>query len=229
MSVPLAEQIHALSGFDADSGGTLGDENTITGQDFRDHAAQWMTEGAKEVINVISGSKKYLDILSSSNTLNTSNGATLSLNNTKVVSVTFYDGTILQECRNIPASMRGRAQDINDLMHYGTNTDPVYWIKSGVLEVFPTPDDTNYAYVEAVSYPTFTAANDEATYDIVTQTSISSFPDEAEYLVVLFASIKALQYMMLSEEDQEVYAPQLQTLKEDYKQGITSIAGGGQG
>ncbi len=31
--------------------------------------------------------------------------------------------------------------------------------------------------------------------------------------------------MLLSEEDQEVYGPQLQTLKQDYQQEISSIAG----
>ena len=32
--------------------------------------------------------------------------------------------------------------------------------------------------------------------------------------------------MMLSEEDQEVYAPQLGTLKQDYAQGLAALKGG---
>ena len=59
--------------------------------------------------------------------------------------------------------------------------------------------------------------------------SIVNFPDEAEYLVVLYAAIKAIEYMMLTEEDQEVYAPQLGTLKQDYAQGLATLKGGQQG
>ena len=56
-------------------------------------------------------------MLTSSNTLSDTAGTTLSLNNAKVINVVLYDGTRLQECRMIPASMRGRANDINDLMN----------------------------------------------------------------------------------------------------------------
>ena len=111
-------------------------------------------------------------------------------------------------------------------MNYGTNTDPVFWIKSGVLEIFPTPSDSNPAHVEAISYPTFVVSGD-GDYDITAKNSIPSFPDEAENLVVLYAVIKATEYMMLAEEDQEVYAPQLATLKQDYQQGVASLGGGG--
>ena len=226
MSVPLAEQIHALSGFDADTGSALVTDvdDTITGANFRDHAAQWMTDGAKEVINIISGSLEYLDLLTTSNEL-TANPTTLTLSNSKVGNVTRSDGTTQQQCRRIPSSRRGRVGDVNDLMNYATNTDPVYWIKSGVLEVAPTPDGSNSAFVETISYPIFTAG-DSGTHDIVTETSIPSFPDEAQTLVVLYAAIKAVEYMMLSEEDQEVYGPQLQALKTDYQQGIGTIKGG---
>ena len=55
---------------------------------------------------------------------------------------------------------------------------------------------------------------------------VSGFPDEAEYLIVLYASIKSIERLMLDEEDQEVYAPQLVTLKQDYAAGISALKGG---
>ena len=222
MALDFAARIHALSGFDADA-----TTDTDTGDDFDESAAQWLTDGAKEVINILSNNSNYLNLLTSSNTLSDTAGTTLSLNNAKVINVVLYDGTRLQECRMIPASMRGRANDINDLMNYATTSDPVCWIKSGVLETFPTPTDSNYVKAETLSYPTFTAA-DAGTYDITSISSIANFPDEAEYLVVLYATIKATEYMMLSEQDQEVYAPQLTTLKQDYKEGLSLLGGGGQ-
>ena len=211
MAWNFGEEIHALSGFDAGSTDT-----TDTGETYRVHAAQWLTDGAKDVINVLSKSGPYIDLMTSSNTLNDST-PTLTLNNAKAVNVVLYDGTRLQECRRIKATSRGRASDINDLMNYATVSDPVYWTNAGTLETFPTPTSGNYAYVETLSYPTV-AYND---------TSISLFPDEAEHLVVLYAAIKAIEYMMLSEEDQEVFSPQLTSLKDDYKQGISLLVGGG--
>ena len=219
MALDFAARIHALSGFDADS-----TSDTKTGDDFDESAAQWMTDGAKEVINILSRSPEYISLITTTNTLNGSS-TTLSLDNVTAMNVVLYDGTRFQECRRIDASKRGRASDINDLMNYATSSDPVYWIKSGVLETFPTPTNTNYANIETVNYPIFTAG-DAGTYDVVSATSISSFPDEVEYLIVLYASIKATEYMMLEEEDQEVYGPQLVALKQDYQQGIGLLTGG---
>ena len=47
-----------------------------------------------------------------------------------------------------------------------------------------------------------------------------------EYLIVLYAAVKAIERLMLDEEDQEVYAPQLGTLKQDYAQGLATLKGG---
>ena len=219
MALDFAARIHALSGFDADN-----TSDTKTGDDFDESAAQWMTDGAKEVINILSKSPKYIHLLTTSNTLNSSS-TTLSLSNVTAINIVLNDGTRVQSCRRIDAARRGRVNDINDLMNYATTSDPVYWIKSGILEIFPTPSDSNTATVETISYPIFTAG-DSGTYDIISATSMSSFPDEVEYLIVLYASIKAIEYMMLEEEDQEVYGPQLSTLKQDYQQGIGLLTGG---
>jgi len=91
----------------------------------------------------------------------------------------------------------------------------VCWINAGVLEIFPTPTDSNYGKADTLNYPTVTYSD----------SSISSFPNELEKMVVLYASIKATEYMMLTEEDQEVYGPQLQTLKQDYKEQIAMLMG----
>ena len=72
----------------------------------------------------------------------------------------------------------------------------------------------------------YTVNGDAVDWSYGEKNIIANFPDEAEYLVVLYAAIKATEYMMLSEEDQEVYAPQLATLKQDYAQGLTALKGG---
>tara|TARA_Y100000361_G_C11130592_1_gene328659 strand:+ start:83 stop:742 length:660 start_codon:yes stop_codon:yes gene_type:complete len=210
MAWDFAAEIHALSGFDADDTSTT----SSSGETLSTHATQWLTDGAKEVVNLSSNSSKYKSIISTTNTLNSSS-PTLTLNDGNVSNVVFYDGTRLQSCRMIPASMKGRVDDVNDLMNFATSSDPVCWINAGVLEIFPTPTDSNYGKADTLNYPTV-AYNDA---------SISSFPNELEKMVVLYASIKATEYMMLTEEDQEVYGPQLQTLKNDYKEQIAMLMG----
>jgi len=212
MAWDYAAEIHNLTNFDADDTSTT----ATSGETLSAHATQWLTDGARDVINVLSKNAQYIDLMTSVNTLNSSS-TTLSLTNSKVRDVSLYDGTRLQGCRKISANMRGRASDINDLMNYATTSDPVYWINAKTLETFPTPTDSNYAHVTTLSYPSVAYSD----------SSISSFPDEAENLVVLYAAIKATEYMMLTEEDPEVYGPQLQTLKQDYQQGISLLVGGG--
>tara|TARA_R100001594_G_scaffold148096_1_gene202474 strand:- start:2117 stop:2776 length:660 start_codon:yes stop_codon:yes gene_type:complete len=210
MAWDFAAEIHALSGFDADDTSTT----SSSGETLSTHATQWLTDGAKEVVNLSSNSSKYKSIISTTNTLNTSS-PTLTLNDGNVSNVVFYDGTRLQSCRMIPANMKGRVNDVNDLMNFATSSDPVCWINAGVLEIFPTPTDSNYGKADTLNYPTVTYSD----------SSISSFPNELEKMVVLYASIKATEYMMLTEEDQEVYGPQLQTLKQDYKEQIAMLMG----
>ena len=50
-----------------------------------------------------------------------------------------------------------------------------------------------------------------------------NFPDEDEHLLVLRASITAAEYMLMTEEDPEIYLPMIQNLKQDYNQGLQSL------
>jgi hypothetical protein len=181
MAWDYAAEIHNLTNFDADDTSTT----ATSGEVLSAHATQWLTDGARDVINVLSKNPRYVDLMSSVTTLNTSS-STLSLTNAMVGDVSLYDGTRLQGCRRISPNMRGRASDINDLMNYATTSDPVYWINAKILEVYPTPTNSNYADVTTLDYPSVAHSD----------SSIASFPDEAEHLVVLYACTKALQYQM---------------------------------
>ena len=94
-------------------------------------------------------------------------------------------------CREIPFMFGDRANDSTDLNYYGTATDPVFWIISNssdasTLFVKPTPTSSQTANVYHITYPSV---------DVSGVSTIANFPDEAEYLVVLFAASKQiLQY-----------------------------------
>ena len=149
---------------------------------FSDETAldSFITEGANEVINAMPRSmrERVAEETSFSNTT-TSEGS-------KILDVLRDDGTIHQPCRKIPASKRGRIQDSSD-MEFATATDPAYYIQDALVTIFPTGTG------KLVSIPTY---NQGSALDASSLSTITNFPNEAEYLVTLYAAIKALQQLM---------------------------------
>ena len=151
--------------------GTFGDETALD---------SFITEGANEVINAMPRSmqERVAEETSFSNTT-TSEGS-------KILHVLRDDGTIHQPCRKVPAIRRGRIQDSSD-MEYATATDPAYYIQDALVTIFPTGTG------KLVSMPTY---NQGSALDASSLSTITNFPNEAEYLVTLYAAVKALQQNM---------------------------------
>jgi len=140
---------------------------------------QFLTDGAKEVLNSLPRSRQ--EMFTTSNELNSSS-VSLTLLGSEVFSVTRDDGTINQPCRKVPASLNGRIRDSGDMMA-ATSTDPAYYIVNNILSVVPEPSNSNNAHVQTLAYPAV-AFGDSA---------VAKFPDDGEYLIPLYASIKSLQ------------------------------------
>ena len=149
---------------------------------FSDETAldSFITEGANEVINAMPRDmqERVAEETSFTNTT-TSEGS-------KILHVMRNDGTIDQPCRKVPARRRGRIQDSSD-MEYATATDPAYYIQDALVTVFPTGTG------KLVSIPTY---NQGSALDASSLSTITNFPNEAEYLVTTYAAIKALQQNM---------------------------------
>ena len=140
---------------------------------------QFLTDGAKEILTSLPDSKKQL--FTTSSELNGSS-VNYTVAGSEVFAVTRDDGTINQPCRKIPARLSGRARDSDDMMAASV-TDPVYYISNNLLSVFPEPSNSNNAHVQALAYPAVAFGD----------SSVARFPDEAEYLIPLYASVKSLQ------------------------------------
>ena len=215
----FGEQIQALTGFPAETGTT----NLINDETGRTLANTWLTEGTKEIINLLPPNLKE-KCMTITNLYIDNVNTTFNMNDaSQVMHVTRKnaDSGYFVPCRKVSAMNGDLTNDSSNIMHYATATDPAHWIESNssdvaTLFVKPIPTALQPAKVYHISYPTISYALG----------SISNFPNEAEYLFVLYAAIKAIEYLMLTEEDQEVYAPQLATLKQDYGQGITILKGG---
>ena len=153
---------------------------------------QWMADGAKEIIHVLPPKLKAK--CSTVSTLNNS-ATTLDVDSKgdilHVTRLSANSGGYQLACREILPMYGGSATDSGNMMHYASATDPVYWIdsSSGVstLKVKPDPEATQVSLVHHITYPSVDAS------DVST---IANFPDEAEYLVVLYASIKVLHNKM---------------------------------
>jgi len=139
---------------------------------------QFLTDGAAEVINAMPRSLKFLCATEDTFTSTAVGSEAETLESSSVISVTRNDGTIDQPCREIPALLRGRASDSDDMIA-ATATDPVYYVYNGKLNALPASGSCKYLEVNnpAVAFG---------------DSSISNFPDEYEYLVPLYASVKAL-------------------------------------
>ena len=208
MAWDFAAQIHAYTGFDADSS-----ETTDTDETYRTMTAQWLKDAAKEVINTLPPT--MLKMCSSIQTFGADSQAPGSeaetLNTMKVLSV--FAGNYV--AREIPSSMKHRANDSNSL-EYATATDPVYYVEGNKINILPSGLSSATLKYEEVQYPTIS-------FD---DTSISTFPDEAEPLVILRASIFAAEYLLAIEEDVELYAPIISNLKSKYIEGVQSLVSG---
>ena len=188
----------------------------VNGTDSDNDITDWLTDGLKQITGILPSVKleecvKTLEVTSST-------GFDLDVDVTygPVLSVTRKDTSgIEQTCRKVPKFLSSRVADPDDLM-FSSTTDPVYYMDDAVVKILPDPNGTTQqAYV---TYIALTAVANSAT-------SIDNFPDEVEYAVVLYASIKAAQSLLASEEDDDLYIPMINTLKADYVQAINLLGG----
>jgi len=191
----------------------------LVGTIYEDTAAmsQFLTDGVRQLVNVLPQNR--LDDIMTVHTLDDNDGVTFSLNDSgghgrgNILSVTRENTqSIKQVCRQIPLTLVSRVQDTDDLM-FASTTDPVYYISAGVLNVIPTP--TNSQPAEVIYIPlTSVAFGDE---------QINGFPNDLEYMVVLYAAIRSAQALLAEEEDTELYVPVINTLKADFKQALSLL------
>ena len=129
-------QVEGLTSLAIESSGSVPTQAQLT---------QYLTDGAKEIINILPG--HLLPLCASSNTF--TSGSPEGLVTGKILNVFRNDGDINQPCRKIPAKQKGRVSDPDD-MSYATATDPVFFIDNNQLDVLPASGSCSYS---AVAYP----------------------------------------------------------------------------
>ena len=167
---------------------------------------QWCEDGVRELVNIFPENLKNMCYGKNTFTSAAAGSEAETIATKHIGSV--YAGTV--KCREIDPKDKFKAAD-SDSLHVASATDPVYYIEGGKLNILPASSSGIYY---AIADPSINADVDSA---------ISSFPNEAEYLVVLYAAIKALESLTIDEEDPELYLPAIQSLKQDYAQGLQTL------
>ena len=196
-------------------------------EEFCDDAAQ---DACKEIINQLPAKLKAK--CSTISIINTSNGTTLDLDGIgDILSVTRLSadsGGYYIPCREVPSQYGDLTNDSSNLTYYATASDPAFWKTSNssdeaTLFVKPTPTNAQPANVYHITYPSI---------DVSASTlEIANFPDEATYLVVLYAASKQAEKFMSTEADNEdselyaLYSDMHARLSAEYTRGLEALKG----
>ena len=138
-----------------------------------------MNDGAREVINILPPHLKQYCYSKQTFTSNAANSEAETMITGQLGSV--YAGSV--ECRQIRPMDKHKASSSSSI-EYASATDPIYYIEGNKINILPASSSGVY-YV--IANPNITASDVSA---------IDNFPNEAEYLVVLYAAIKVLQNKM---------------------------------
>jgi len=175
----------------------------LTGFGSTDDVAivDWLTAGAREIIDVLPMSK--LDRMSEEELFHSGNIKTdnpvdgVNVEDSKILHVLRAEDitaspVVYQPCREVHANQIGRVIDPN-YMEYATATDPAYYVSNKKLFVLPdhptAPTNTGDEDCKLVKI------NEDFTI-AATDTTIENFPKEANNAVVLYAARNALIRLM---------------------------------
>ena len=140
---------------------------------------QWCVDGVRELTNLFPPHLKEYCYSKQTFTSAAANSEAETMITGELGSV--YAGSV--ECRQIRPMDKHKASSSTSI-EYATATAPVYYVEGNKLNILPASSSGVY-YVIA-----------DPSIDANAVSAISNFPNEAEYLVVLYASIKALQNKM---------------------------------
>ena len=140
---------------------------------------QWCVDGVRELTNLFPPNLKEYCYSKQTFTSAAANSEAETMITGKLGSV--YAGSV--ECRQIRPMDKHKASSSSSI-EFATATDPVYYVEGNKLNILPASLSGVY-YVIA-----------DPSIDASAVSAISNFPNEAEYLVVLYAAIKVLQNKM---------------------------------
>ena len=191
----------------------------------------WLSESAKEVINILPPQVLY--IASKTETvlppvLGGEVDSHTTVPQSRILGVERLHGVahIKYECREIPFTDSGKAQQNSGYMEEATAESPAFFRLNNAIYILPILEETQagsaFGFVTYVDYPT--VEHDDP--------SIDNFPVEVEHLVVLKTAVKAKFWQIAQankEEDLEVatsHTNHMSALNQEYTMCLQNYLGG---
>ena len=111
-----------------------------------------------------------------------------------------------RECRQVPFTNLGIAEEDSGYLDAHSQEDPVYYIHNNTLYVLPKPDATYNAKVSYISLPDV----------LYSESAIADFPKLLEQAVVYRAAADAARFLFQDEQDEDVYVPMIKDLTNQF-------------
>jgi hypothetical protein len=115
-----------------------------------------------------------------------------------------------RECRKVPFTSLGIAEEDSGYMDGYSIEDPLYYTYNNTLYVLPKPDATYNAKVSYIAFPTVLYNADV----------INDFPKLLEQAVVYRAAADAARFLLQDEQDEEIYVPIIKDLTNQFSNSI---------
>jgi len=188
-------------------------EDYVAGIGDDDALSQWLTDGARLVLEALPSDKleRITEELDFTNSVS-SKGKRIH----QVLRKDAANNSRFMPCRELSSAFLGKVLD-TDYMEAATTSDPAYILHDNLIETFPASVaslDSRVIYVDS----SITVAHSES--------SIPDIPDEAECVVVLYAARSAQAYKIKDaniDEDPELVASliaQYNVIDAQYKEKI---------
>ena len=166
----------------------IGDLTFTTGE--LNNISQYLQDGVVEVINRIS-TINPTESIKFAITESTTGSDGIRVRGKIMSVVRAHDSTtILRPCQIMDPAFRYEATDV-DSFNYRSAYNPAYYILDGKVQVVPAPESDSALHVTHIYY------DDAVSYE---ESTISNFPPEFIYIVVLFAALRTILYK-LSDKD----------------------------
>ena len=194
-------QITALTGISL--------SNNTTNQGYVD---SFLTNAARDVLSMIPS--KHLAEYAVATTLNNSSTTLGTIDDKIILSVlrkydqksTTSEVGRYRECRQVPFTNLGIAEEDSGYIDAHSQEDPVFYIHNNTLYVLPKPDATYNAKVSYIGFPNV----------LYTESAIADFPKLLEQAVVYRAAADSARFLFQDEQDEDVYVPMIKDLTNQF-------------
>tara|TARA_R100000808_G_C2147729_1_gene155751 strand:+ start:2176 stop:2883 length:708 start_codon:yes stop_codon:yes gene_type:complete len=190
---------------------------SLTGMDLSNSTNQgyvdsYLTNAARDVLSMVPF--EHLAEYSIITTLNNSSTTLSNIDNMIILTVlrkydqksTTSEVGRYRECRKVPFTNLGIAEEDSGYIESNSIEDPVYYTYNNTLYVLPKPDATYDAKVSYISLPTV----------LYSESAIADFPKLLEQAVVYRAAADAARFLLQDEQDEDIYVPIIKDLTNQF-------------